>query len=114
MFKTTFICVGEIDLEILSELHSRHPGASVDNEVVEPSAQQLQDYKGKDTGLICVVCFPKASLFFSAFPSGSTIFQSFIRLDCPAGGPGQRLCSKLLLEFNELESRENLETIENT
>lgn len=63
MFKTKFICVGEIDLEILSELHSRHPGACLDNEVVEPSAQQLHDYKGKDTGLIYVVCFPKASLF---------------------------------------------------
>ncbi|XP_056899577.1 histamine N-methyltransferase-like isoform X2 [Takifugu flavidus] len=36
---------GEIDLEILSELHSKHPGASVDNEVVEPSAQQLHKYK---------------------------------------------------------------------
>lgn len=67
MFKTKFICVGEIDLEILSELHSRHPGAWLDNEVVEPSAQQLHDYKGKDTGLICVDCFPKALLFFLIF-----------------------------------------------
>lgn len=65
MFKTKFNSVGKIDLEILSELHSRHPGASVDNEVVEPSAQQLHNYKGIDTGLICVRCFPKALLFFS-------------------------------------------------
>lgn len=60
MFKTKFVSVGEMDLEILSELHSRHPGASVDNEVLEPSAQQLHDYKGIGTGLICAGRFPKA------------------------------------------------------
>lgn len=109
MFKTKFISVGEIDLEILSELHSRHPGALVDNEVVEPNAQQLHDYKGIDTGLICVGCFPKA-LLFSHFTSGSTIRQSFILLDSPVGL--QRDCSQLLLEFNELKSRENEKYIE--
>ncbi|KAM6978525.1 histamine N-methyltransferase-like [Tautogolabrus adspersus] len=36
---------GEIDLEMLSKLHLRHPGATVDNEVVEPSSQQLHNYK---------------------------------------------------------------------
>lgn len=37
---------GEIDLEILSELHMKHPGVTVDNEVVEPSSQQLHNYRG--------------------------------------------------------------------
>lgn len=110
MFKTKFICVGEIDLEILSELHSRHPGAWLDNEVVEPSAQQLHDYKGKDTGLICVVCFPKALLFFPHFPSGSTIYQSFIRLDCPTGVQG----SAIVLRCFWSSMSWNLEEIENT
>lgn len=109
MFKAKFHSVGKIDLEILSELHSRHPGASVDNEVVEPSAQQLRNYKGIDTGLICVGCFPKA-LLFSHFPSGSTIRQSFICFYSPDGV--QHYCSQLLLEFNELESRENETYIE--
>nr|XP_046260170.1 histamine N-methyltransferase [Scatophagus argus] len=36
---------GEIDLEMLSELRLKHPGVTVDNEVVEPSAQQLHNYK---------------------------------------------------------------------
>ncbi|XP_024141855.1 histamine N-methyltransferase isoform X1 [Oryzias melastigma] len=36
---------GQIDLEMLSELHLKHPAATVDNEVVEPSAQQLHNYK---------------------------------------------------------------------
>ncbi|KAF7655325.1 hypothetical protein LDENG_00057880 [Lucifuga dentata] len=36
---------GEIDLEMLSELHLKHPGVTVDNEVVEPSSQQLYNYK---------------------------------------------------------------------
>lgn len=36
---------GEIDLEMLSQLHLKHPGVTVDNEVVEPSAQQLINYK---------------------------------------------------------------------
>ncbi|KAM4561474.1 histamine N-methyltransferase-like isoform 2-T2 [Fundulus diaphanus] len=36
---------GEIDLELLDELHKKHPEAMVDNEVVEPSSQQLHNYK---------------------------------------------------------------------
>ncbi|XP_008275407.1 histamine N-methyltransferase isoform X2 [Stegastes partitus] len=36
---------GEIDLEMLSELRQKHPGVTVDNEVVEPSSQQLHVYK---------------------------------------------------------------------
>ncbi|XP_041807211.1 histamine N-methyltransferase-like isoform X2 [Chelmon rostratus] len=36
---------GEIDLEMLSELRLKHPGVTVDNEVVEPSAQQLHKYR---------------------------------------------------------------------
>ncbi|XP_044074002.1 histamine N-methyltransferase [Siniperca chuatsi] len=36
---------GEIDLEMLSELHLQHPGVAVDNEVVEPSSQQLLNYR---------------------------------------------------------------------
>uniref|UniRef100_A0A3P9HAS2 Histamine N-methyltransferase n=1 Tax=Oryzias latipes TaxID=8090 RepID=A0A3P9HAS2_ORYLA len=36
---------GLIDLEMLSELHQKHPAATVENEVVEPSSQQLHNYK---------------------------------------------------------------------
>ncbi|XP_037645562.1 histamine N-methyltransferase [Sebastes umbrosus] len=36
---------GEIDLEMFSELRLKHPGVTVDNEVVEPSSTQLQNYK---------------------------------------------------------------------
>ncbi|XP_072253393.1 histamine N-methyltransferase [Leuresthes tenuis] len=36
---------GEIDLEMLSELRQKHPGVTVENEVVEPSSQQLHNYK---------------------------------------------------------------------
>nr|XP_019945367.1 PREDICTED: histamine N-methyltransferase-like [Paralichthys olivaceus]XP_019945368.1 PREDICTED: histamine N-methyltransferase-like [Paralichthys olivaceus] len=36
---------GEIDLKILSELRKKHPEVTVDNEVVEPSSQQLHNYK---------------------------------------------------------------------
>ncbi|XP_022596600.1 histamine N-methyltransferase-like isoform X2 [Seriola dumerili] len=36
---------GEIDLKMLSELRMKHPGVTVDNEVVEPSSQQLHNYK---------------------------------------------------------------------
>lgn len=36
---------GEIDLEIFSELRLKHPGVTVDYEVVEPSSQQLKKYR---------------------------------------------------------------------
>lgn len=36
---------GEIDLEMLAQLRLKHPGVMVDNEVVEPSAQQLHNYR---------------------------------------------------------------------
>ncbi|XP_067112757.1 histamine N-methyltransferase-like isoform X2 [Osmerus mordax] len=36
---------GQIDLEIFSQLRLKHPGVNVENEVVEPSAQQLHNYK---------------------------------------------------------------------
>ncbi|XP_076015309.1 histamine N-methyltransferase [Genypterus blacodes] len=36
---------GEIDLEMLSELHLKHPGLTVDTEVVEPSGQEIHKYK---------------------------------------------------------------------
>ncbi|XP_010793048.1 histamine N-methyltransferase [Notothenia coriiceps] len=36
---------GEIDLEMLSQLRLKHPGVTVDNEVVEPSSMQLHQYK---------------------------------------------------------------------
>ncbi|KAK2906251.1 histamine N-methyltransferase-like [Channa argus] len=36
---------GEIDLEMLSVLRMKHPGVTVDNEVVEPSSQQLHNYR---------------------------------------------------------------------
>ncbi|KAB5577427.1 hypothetical protein PHYPO_G00209820 [Pangasianodon hypophthalmus] len=36
---------GEIDLEILTQLHAKHPEARVENEVVEPSGDMLHKYK---------------------------------------------------------------------
>uniref|UniRef100_A0A8C6UYZ2 Histamine N-methyltransferase n=1 Tax=Neogobius melanostomus TaxID=47308 RepID=A0A8C6UYZ2_9GOBI len=36
---------GTIDLEMLSQLCQKHPGVLVDNVVVDPSSQQLNDYK---------------------------------------------------------------------
>ncbi|XP_061698484.1 histamine N-methyltransferase-like [Syngnathoides biaculeatus] len=36
---------GRIDLEMFSELRRKHPGVTVDHEVVEPSSQQLHNYK---------------------------------------------------------------------
>ncbi|XP_056145843.1 histamine N-methyltransferase [Lampris incognitus] len=36
---------GEIDLEMFSQLRLKHPGLTVDNEVVEPNSQQLHNYK---------------------------------------------------------------------
>lgn len=44
--KTVLVPVGEIDLEMLSQLRLKHPGVTVDNEVVEPSGQQLHSYRG--------------------------------------------------------------------
>lgn len=44
--KSLLVPVGEIDLEMLSELRLKHPEVTVDNEVVEPSAQQLHNYRG--------------------------------------------------------------------
>ncbi|XP_065105103.1 histamine N-methyltransferase-like [Paramisgurnus dabryanus] len=36
---------GEIDLEILAQLHMKHPQVKVNNEVVEPSTDMLHKYK---------------------------------------------------------------------
>ncbi|KAK3568680.1 hypothetical protein QTP86_012871 [Hemibagrus guttatus] len=36
---------GEIDLEILTQLHAKHPEARVENDVVEPSGDMLYKYK---------------------------------------------------------------------
>ncbi|KAG7330756.1 hypothetical protein KOW79_004725 [Hemibagrus wyckioides] len=36
---------GEIDLEILTQLHTKHPEARVENDVVEPSGDMLYKYK---------------------------------------------------------------------
>ncbi|KAM7380751.1 hypothetical protein PAMP_004026 [Pampus punctatissimus] len=36
---------GEMDLEMFSELRLKHPGVTVHNEVVEPSSQQLHNYR---------------------------------------------------------------------
>ena len=44
--KSVLVPVGEIDLEMFSELCLKHPGVTVDNEVVEPSSQQLHNYRG--------------------------------------------------------------------
>ncbi|KAM9189234.1 histamine N-methyltransferase-like [Mergus octosetaceus] len=36
---------GEIDLQILSAVQARYPGVTINNEVVEPSAEQILKYK---------------------------------------------------------------------
>ncbi|XP_061055590.1 histamine N-methyltransferase [Eubalaena glacialis] len=36
---------GEIDLHILSKVQAQYPGVSINNEVVEPSAEQITKYK---------------------------------------------------------------------
>ncbi|KAJ8352397.1 hypothetical protein SKAU_G00238730 [Synaphobranchus kaupii] len=38
---------GNVDLEMFSQLRLKHPGVSVHNEVVEPSSEMLENYKGK-------------------------------------------------------------------
>ncbi|XP_027018374.2 histamine N-methyltransferase isoform X2 [Tachysurus fulvidraco] len=45
---------GDIDLEILTQLHTKHPEARVENDVVEPSGDMLYKYKvlvAKTSGL---------------------------------------------------------------
>ncbi|MGH0120070.1 UNVERIFIED_CONTAM: hypothetical protein FKN15_062760 [Acipenser sinensis] len=37
---------GAVDLQMLSKLQLKHPGASVNNEIVEPSSEQIHNYKG--------------------------------------------------------------------
>ncbi|XP_057350465.1 histamine N-methyltransferase [Manis pentadactyla] len=36
---------GEIDLQILSKVQAQYPGAHINNEVIEPSAEQITKYK---------------------------------------------------------------------
>lgn len=38
--------LGEIDLLILSKLQARYPGVTINNDVIEPSADQIFKYKG--------------------------------------------------------------------
>ena len=40
------VVAGEIDLEILSQLRQNHPSITVDNQVIEPSGEQIENYKG--------------------------------------------------------------------
>lgn len=40
------LSLGEIDLQILSAVQARYPGVTINNEVVEPSAEQILKYKG--------------------------------------------------------------------
>lgn len=43
----SFICVpGEIDLEILKQIKAKDPRIVIDNDVIEPSAEQIAKYKG--------------------------------------------------------------------
>lgn len=46
--KSWHLSPGELDLEILKMLHEKHPDARVENEVVEPSNNMLNKYKGKN------------------------------------------------------------------
>ncbi|NXP44866.1 HNMT methyltransferase, partial [Heliornis fulica] len=41
---------GEIDLEILSKVQARYPGVTINNEVIEPSADQISKYKERVAG----------------------------------------------------------------
>ncbi|XP_030199736.1 histamine N-methyltransferase isoform X1 [Gadus morhua] len=36
---------GDIDLEMFSQLRQKHPSVTVDNQVIEPSSQQIHNYK---------------------------------------------------------------------
>nr|XP_005487954.1 histamine N-methyltransferase isoform X1 [Zonotrichia albicollis] len=36
---------GEMDLQILSKIRARYPGATINNDVIEPSADQISKYK---------------------------------------------------------------------
>uniref|UniRef100_A0A6I8QBX4 Histamine N-methyltransferase n=1 Tax=Xenopus tropicalis TaxID=8364 RepID=A0A6I8QBX4_XENTR len=37
---------GEIDLQMIGKIQSRHPGVAISNQIVEPSAEQIIGYKG--------------------------------------------------------------------
>ncbi|XP_043361002.1 histamine N-methyltransferase isoform X2 [Dermochelys coriacea] len=39
---------GEIDLQILSKVQAKHPGVTINNEVIEPSSEQILSYKVQD------------------------------------------------------------------
>ncbi|NXW40680.1 HNMT methyltransferase, partial [Nyctiprogne leucopyga] len=41
---------GEIDLQILSKVQARYPGVTINNDVVEPSADQISKYKERVAG----------------------------------------------------------------
>uniref|UniRef100_A0A4W3HRZ7 Histamine N-methyltransferase n=1 Tax=Callorhinchus milii TaxID=7868 RepID=A0A4W3HRZ7_CALMI len=43
--KHLFFYVGKIDLQMLYNIQSKHPGLSIHNEVVEPSPDQMSSYK---------------------------------------------------------------------
>lgn len=38
--------LGEMDLQILSKIRARYPGVTINNDVIEPSADQISKYKG--------------------------------------------------------------------
>lgn len=38
--------LGEMDLLILSKVQARYPGITINNDVIEPSADQIFKYKG--------------------------------------------------------------------
>lgn len=38
--------LGEIDLLILSKVQASYPGVTINNDVIEPSADQISKYKG--------------------------------------------------------------------
>lgn len=52
------LLLGEIDLEILTQLRAKHPDTRVAKEVVEPSGDMLYKYKGYTLALhICSLFF---------------------------------------------------------
>lgn len=40
------LSLGEIDLQIISAVQASYPGVTINNEVIEPSADQILKYKG--------------------------------------------------------------------
>ncbi|KAL8183258.1 UNVERIFIED_CONTAM: hypothetical protein K2H54_028759 [Gekko kuhli] len=43
---------GEIDLQILAKVRAKYPGAFIHNDVIEPSVEQITNYKASEKGVV--------------------------------------------------------------